>query len=94
MVSEGQLGLPRRREPDLSGQISRGPGHPVTRSSRSSWSSPVQSVSIECCSNLVEPLHSPVVPIGQLVVVAPAPRGEQRPHEDAALVNQVLISPG
>src|SRR5215212_3993751 len=34
----------------------------------------IQSVAIECCSKLVERLDSPVVPVRELVVSAPAHR--------------------
>src|SRR5688572_8560789 len=60
---------------------------------RTTGSSPVQSPAIECCSKLFEPLDSPVAPVGQLVVSAPALGREHRPHEDAALVNQGWVSP-
>ena len=55
-------------------------------------SNPVLSSAIECCSELVEPLGPPVVPIGELVLWVPAHRREPNPHEDAELVNQVLVS--
>ncbi len=53
---------------------------------------PHPSTAIECCSELVEPLDSPVVPVGELVPWVPAHRREPSPHEDAELVNQVLVS--
>ena len=49
------------------------------------------STAIECCSELVEPLDSPVVSVGELVRWAPAHRREPSPHEDAELLNQVLV---
>lgn len=53
----------------------------------------IHSVAIECCSKLVERLDSPVVPARELVVSVPAHRRDARPHEDAELVNEVLVGP-
>src|SRR5581483_1877310 len=38
-----------------------------------------------------KPLDSPVVPVGELVVTPPAPRGDQRPRQGAALADQVVV---
>lgn len=56
------------------------------------FSSSTQFAAIECSTNLVEPLHSPVVPVGHLVRSAPAPGREHRPVQGAALVNQAGVS--
>src|ERR1039457_5885899 len=52
----------------------------------------IQSVAIERCSDLAEPLCAQLAPVRELVVSIPAPRCDHRKHEDSALVQQVLIS--
>src|SRR5215475_2756714 len=47
----------------------------------------IQSVAIECCPELIQPLDGPVAPTGQLVATAPAPCRDHRPHEDVTLCN-------
>lgn len=47
--------------------------------------SDIHSVAIECSPNLVDPLDSPVAPIGELVVSIPPPSCDHRKHEDPAL---------
>ncbi len=48
-----------------------------------------QYAAIKCGTNPVESLHSPVAPVGRLVVSAPAPGREHRPVQGAAPLNQV-----
>src|SRR5439155_17131174 len=41
----------------------------------------IQSGAIESQSKLIEPLDSPIAPIGEFVVTAPAPRRDHRPYD-------------
>jgi hypothetical protein len=52
----------------------------------------IQSVAIERCSDLAEPLCAQLTPVRELVVSIPAPRCDHRMHEDPALAKKVLIS--
>ena len=45
----------------------------------------VQSVSIECCSDLAEPFCAQLAPVRELVTSVPAPRCDHRQHQDPAL---------
>jgi hypothetical protein len=54
--------------------------------------SDIHSQAIECYPNLVEPLDSPVAPIGELVVSIPAPSCDHRTHEDPTLAKQLSIN--
>ena len=54
--------------------------------------SDIHSEAIECYPNLVEPLGSPVAPIGELVISIPAPSCDHRTHEDPALAKQLSIN--
>ncbi len=64
-----------------------GTSHPVGVSV-----SDIHSVEIECNLNLVDPLDSPVTPIGELVVSIPAPGRDHRKLENPALAKQALIN--
>lgn len=60
----------------------------------SSLTCSARSAAIECGAHPVEALHSPVVPVGHLVVPAPAPGGEHRPVHSPAPVDQILVGAG
>src|SRR5262249_23649156 len=62
--------------------------------SPSRWTSrlsPARVVAVECGPDLVECFRPPVTPVRELVVVAPAPGGDQRPGENAALADQAGV---
>jgi hypothetical protein len=52
----------------------------------------IESIAIERCSDLAEPLCAQLAPVRELVVSIPAPRCDHRKHEDPALAKQILIN--
>src|SRR5437899_4017077 len=51
----------------------------------------IQSVAIERCSDLAEPLYAQLAPVREMVVSIPAPRCDHREYEDPTIAKQVLI---
>lgn len=54
----------------------------------------IQALAIECCPKLLECLAPPEFPVRVLVVAVPAHCRDAGPHQDAELLDEMVICPG